>query len=179
MLASKRRHVWKTRNGKVVLIFPLVAFEQALKRKERRVLKMTGGYGLKVYRSLTKKKRPAEPPKYTKTGRLSKRWVNWKNRLQRERPPFMVRGQLSQRSNFVVDERRGNVIIGPYKLQSNTRSAKPVPRLLDEGGRAIVRMGKRRRRRINVMYRPYPFRRPLWDKTLPVFKRNLAKVPLR
>ena len=180
-------------NGLVVKydLFGVPSFQKALRTKKRRVLFRTGKYGLKAYKRTVGKKRPKAPPKFTKTGKISKRFLNYQARLKKPRPPYYVRGQLKGNSAYEVDVSAASVLIGPYKLPKTgtTRTRKTIPRLLEEGGTASIMIGARQRtgtlrrksvgrRRVRARYRPYPFLKIVRDKTAPQFLKIIKDTPL-
>ena len=126
-----------------------------MERKQRRVLFMTGRYGMKVMRSKfrTSKKisKPGSPPR------------SHGKKVLRKNTYFDVKG-------FEY------VVIGPALLSGHkgtTRSSQPVPSLLERGGPAIVqsRAGKSR----STRYRARPFVEVTNKLTIPIFVANMER----
>lgn len=110
-------------------------------KKNRRVLIRTGAYGKGIVKRSMKK-----APRETMTVLHRRRdgtLVARNKRLKRYKssppgsPPFVRKGQLKRFTDYYLGETGRSVVVGPYKLPSKTRSSKPVPQVLEEGGTVV------------------------------------------
>ena len=85
-------------------------------------------------------------------------------------------GALRRLIGFHVFEEAGTFVVGPsiaeFKLTTVPIVAKTVPELLDKGGPAIDRKGRR------VHYRAFPFVEPAFEKALDKFRERIKNLPL-
>ena len=127
----------------VFLDAPTKAFLNAIVNKERRVLHKTGLDGLRKYRRMVGRK-PTK--KYTKRGKMTRRYAEEIARGSRHPFPYKIHGQLQRVSNYDVSMDLGETVAGPMLFQSRAthRSTKTVPQLLNEGGTANITVWKKR-----------------------------------
>lgn len=124
----------------------------AMERKERIVLARAGGFGRMVMKrsmgrgGTGKRQRKSEP------GQAPKTHI----------------GTIKNRTFFAVNTRNKTVVIGPESAQISARAARPttaktVPQLLNEGGRAImpVKNDKGKTRLVSIEIEPRPFVGPV------------------
>ena len=101
------------------------------------------------------------------------------------RPPYMRTGKLRNQCAFKVDG--NNVYAGPpldegLQAYQTTRSQKKIPNLLDSGGPAMIRKVVRRSNgsqkvlHKNVTFKPHPYVKNVWNKTLPVMKKTMHRM---
>lgn len=110
-------------------VFDKTKIEKRLDSKRRRVLARTGGYGLKVMRSLFRRRRKSasvgSPPS-----------AHGKSVLKKN-----VRFEVSGVDHVVV----GPTLL-PGQSRGRTKGPKPVPAMLDQGGTGAIRFLSRRRK---------------------------------
>lgn len=123
-----------------------------IEKKERRVLIRTGSFGRTTmrrnFRKRKKPSKPGQPPHVRQSGNRGLKLVRW----------ALVGKQT--------------VVIGPLKFNTSTRSSKPTPQLLEEGGTARIKTGSEGT--ATARFRPRPFRdktfRPTRDFMLRILK---------
>lgn len=122
------------------LFFDRAAVTSAADRAQRRVLSRFGAFVRRGARSsIRKRKRVSQPGS----------------------PPSSHTGLLKNNIFFVYEPLRSSVIIGPILLSGKGTDA---PALLEHGGHAV---GRRRKKRVRLTYRPRPFMGPAFERETP------------
>lgn len=104
-------------------------------KRDRRVLFRAGAYARTVMRRLMKRRKgPSSPGD----------------------PPHAHAGDLKEKIRFDVDPVALDAVAGPIQFdgKGDTQTSKTIPALLNEGGRATVKLGGKR---VRARYRPRPF----------------------
>ena len=124
------------------MFFTSPAVLGAVDRATRRVLSKFGAYVRRSARSsIRKRKKVSEPGK----------------------PPSSHTGLLRKFIFFGYDRADQTVVIGPVPLRAKAEA----PELLEHGGRARRKVGKRRRRVRTMTYRPRPYMGPAFEINKP------------
>ena len=122
------------------LFFDRAAVTSAADRAQRSVLSRFGAFVRRGARSSIRKRKGVSQP---------------------GSPPSSHTGLLKNNIFFVFEPLRSSVIIGPILLSGKGTDA---PALLEHGGHAI---GRRRKKRVRLTYRPRPFMGPAFERETP------------
>lgn len=122
------------------LFFDRAAVTSAADRAQRRVLSRFGAFVRRGARSSIRKRKSVSQP---------------------GSPPSSHTGLLKNNIFFVFEPLRSSVIIGPILLSGKGTDA---PALLEYGGHAV---GRRRKKRVRLTYRPRPFMGPAFERETP------------
>ena len=127
-------------------VFHRTQLERRVYAKSTRALYRTGGYALKVMRSLFKTRK--------------------KSSLPGDPPHSHGQKLLKRASKFAVDRDKLFVVAGPMKLNgtASVKSRKPAPSLLEEGGSAQIEVRGRWKK---ARYRARPFVERTRARTIP------------
>ena len=138
-----------TMSMSMTLAYPLPGFLEQVNRKQKKILFKTGAYARLLYRSKNDGYGTVKPlsekglsRKFTKSGNVSKTWqkaMDAQNLGAVRRPYRGDNAKLWQLTKFKVFLEDGSVIAGPEIFKKNglgVIAVKPIPQLLDEGGKA-------------------------------------------
>lgn len=142
-------------------------FLEKTRKQRKRILYRTAAYGRRtVARSMPRKPKKKKVKKGDRDGK----------------PPYRIVGTIYKRTNFAVDEKQGDFVIGVLKNSSNTSGTligkESVPQLLNEGG--LESLVQPNGKRIKVEYKPQPFMSGSKNEEIitRVFRENVEKIGL-
>jgi hypothetical protein len=144
------------------MFFDRAAVVKAVGRKNTTVLARTGGFARTTMKQGMRKRK-----KVSAADGLSY--------------PSSHSGELRNLIFFAYDAARKGVVVGPLAFGSKV-GGKTVPQLINEGGsmtKAVTYRDSGRTSSRRFVYKPRPFVALALATTLPIFRENMAKIPLK